>query len=72
MQRSGMKNFYQNLSCGLKIVIVILNPNIMKSRILKTLIAVLAPLVIEFVIKKISEKLEKKDDKKQIPAQPQM
>jgi hypothetical protein len=67
-----MKNFYQNLSCGLKIVIVILNPNIMKSRILKTLIAVLAPLVIEFVIKKISEKLEKKDDKKQIPAQPQM
>ncbi|WP_390456404.1 hypothetical protein, partial [Chryseobacterium sp. Alg-005] len=45
-------------------------PHIMKSRILKTLIAIVAPLVIEFVVKKISEKLnEKKDDKKQLPAQ---
>lgn len=43
----------------------------MKSRILKTVIALVAPLVIEFVIKKISEKLEGKSqegEKKQLPA----
>lgn len=41
----------------------------MKSRILKTLIAVLAPLVIEFVVKKLTEKLNKKEEgKKQLPA----
>ncbi len=43
----------------------------MKSRILKTLIAIAAPLVIEFVVKKISERLNKKpaEDKKNIPVQ---
>lgn len=43
----------------------------MKSRILKAVLAIVAPLVIEFVIKKISEKLEGKPqegDKKQLPA----
>ncbi|SEW32955.1 hypothetical protein SAMN05421841_2350 [Chryseobacterium wanjuense] len=41
----------------------------MKSRILKTLLAIVAPLVIEFIVKKISEKMNKKptEDKKQIP-----
>lgn len=40
----------------------------MKSRILKTLLAIVAPLVIEFIVKKISEKMNKKptEDKKQI------
>jgi hypothetical protein len=41
----------------------------MKSRILKAAVAVIAPLVIEFIIKKITEKFDKKPaaDKKQIP-----
>ena len=41
----------------------------MKSRILKAVIAVIAPLVIEFIIKKIAEKFDEKPaaDKKQIP-----
>ncbi|MGH1516023.1 hypothetical protein [Chryseobacterium sp. JK1] len=34
----------------------------MKSRIFKALVAILAPLVIEYVVKKISEKLDKQDD----------
>jgi hypothetical protein len=43
----------------------------MKSRILKTVLAIVAPLVIEFIVKKISEKLNKKpaEDKKHIPVQ---
>jgi hypothetical protein len=36
----------------------------MKSRIFKTLIAILAPIVIEYVVKKISEKLDKKEEDK--------
>ncbi|SIQ88534.1 hypothetical protein SAMN05880574_13035 [Chryseobacterium sp. RU37D] len=41
----------------------------MKSRILKAVVAIVAPLVIEFIVKKISEKLDKKpaEDKKNIP-----
>lgn len=37
----------------------------MKSRIFKALIAILAPLVIEFIVKKLTEK---KEDKKQLPS----
>ncbi|WP_185117583.1 hypothetical protein [Chryseobacterium sp. PMSZPI] len=45
----------------------------MKSRIFKTLIAIIAPLAIEYIVKKISEKIDKKEEekqkeKKQIPA----
>jgi hypothetical protein len=43
----------------------------MKSRILKAVIAIVAPLVIEFIVKKISEKLDKKHQEtepKQLPA----
>lgn len=43
----------------------------MKSRILKAVVALVAPLVIEFVVKKIAEKLEGKQqegEKKQLPA----
>ncbi|MCJ7935240.1 MAG: hypothetical protein MUW56_16855 [Chryseobacterium sp.] len=32
----------------------------MKSRIFKALIAIIAPLAIEYIVKKISEKIEKK------------
>jgi len=44
---------------------------IMKSRILKAVVAVVAPLVIEFIIKKIAEKFDEKpsEDKKQLPVQ---
>lgn len=34
----------------------------MKSRIFKTLIAILAPIAIEYIVKKISEKLDKKEE----------
>ncbi|MCW1963030.1 hypothetical protein [Chryseobacterium viscerum] len=34
----------------------------MKSRIFKALIAILAPIAIEYIVKKISEKLDKKED----------
>ncbi|MFC3158679.1 hypothetical protein SAMN05443633_12045 [Chryseobacterium arachidis] len=43
----------------------------MKSRILKAVIAIVAPLVIEYVVKKISEKIDKKQqaaEPKQLPA----
>ncbi|UZT97564.1 hypothetical protein ODZ84_20680 [Chryseobacterium fluminis] len=41
----------------------------MKSRILKAVVALVAPLVIEFVVRKISEQLDKKvDGDKQLPA----
>ncbi|MFP3594221.1 hypothetical protein [Chryseobacterium glaciei] len=43
----------------------------MKSRILKTVLAIVAPLIIEFIVKKISEKLDKKPqgtEPKQLPA----
>jgi|UPI0005559F8A hypothetical protein len=45
--------------------------NNMKSRILKAVVAVVAPLVIEFIIKKIAEKFDEKpaEDKKPIPVQ---
>ncbi|SHF31417.1 hypothetical protein SAMN05444408_11433 [Chryseobacterium takakiae] len=45
--------------------------NNMKSRILKAVVAVVAPLVIEFVIKKIAEKFDEKpaEDKKRVPVQ---
>lgn len=40
----------------------------MKSRILRTVVALVAPLVIEFIVKKISEKLDqKKNPQPQIP-----
>lgn len=35
---------------------------IMKSRIFKALIAIIAPIAIEYIVKKISEKLDKKED----------
>ncbi len=43
----------------------------MKSRILKAVVAVVAPLVIEFIIKKIAEKFDEKpaEDKKAVPVQ---
>ncbi|NML56355.1 hypothetical protein [Chryseobacterium cheonjiense] len=43
----------------------------MKSRILKAVVAVVAPLVIEFVIKKIAEKFDEKpaEDKRRVPVQ---
>ncbi|MGE8552837.1 MAG: hypothetical protein ACN6OB_02730 [Chryseobacterium jejuense] len=37
----------------------------MKSRIFKTLIAIIAPIAIEYIVKKISEKLDKKEDQKE-------
>lgn len=37
----------------------------MKSRIFKALIAIIAPIAIEYVVKKISEKLDKKVDQKE-------
>ncbi|WP_262904166.1 hypothetical protein [Chryseobacterium tagetis] len=43
----------------------------MKSRIFKAVLAVVAPLVIEFIVKKISEKLDKKPQEaepKKLPA----
>lgn len=41
----------------------------MRSRIFKAIIAIVAPLVIEYVIKKVSEKLDKKESgDKQITA----
>lgn len=36
--------------------------HIMKSRIFKALIAIIAPIAIEYIVKKISEKLDKKED----------
>jgi hypothetical protein len=40
----------------------------MKSRILRTVVALVTPLVIEFIVKKISEKLDqKKSTQPQIP-----
>lgn len=45
--------------------------NSMKSRIFKAVLAVVAPLVIEFIVKKISEKLDKKPQEaepKKLPA----
>ncbi|MFS4429180.1 MULTISPECIES: hypothetical protein [unclassified Chryseobacterium] len=41
----------------------------MKSRIFKALIAILAPIAIEYIVKKISEKLDKKDDQNEKPKQ---
>ena len=42
--------------------------HIMKSRIFKALIAIIAPLAIEYVVRRISEKLDKKQKQdKQIP-----
>ncbi|MFN1217723.1 hypothetical protein ACKW6Q_12220 [Chryseobacterium kwangjuense] len=42
----------------------------MKSRIFKALIAIIAPIAIEYIVKKISEKLDKKQqDKGQGPKQ---
>ncbi|WBV60311.1 hypothetical protein PFY12_14895 [Chryseobacterium camelliae] len=43
----------------------------MKSRIFKAVLAIVAPLVIEFIVKKISEKLDKKsqgEEPKKLPA----
>ncbi|MGE8432139.1 hypothetical protein SAMN05421768_104128 [Chryseobacterium joostei] len=40
----------------------------MKSRIFKALIAIIAPIAIEYIVKKISEKLDKKVD--QEPKEP--
>lgn len=43
----------------------------MKSRIFKAVLAFVAPLVIEFIVKKISEKLDKKSQEaepKKLPA----
>ncbi|WP_185155091.1 hypothetical protein [Chryseobacterium sp. c4a] len=37
----------------------------MKSRIFKALIAIIAPIAIEYIVKKISEKLDKKGDQKE-------
>ncbi|MFP3831696.1 hypothetical protein [Chryseobacterium sp. SIMBA_028] len=37
----------------------------MKSRIFKALIAIIAPIAIEYIVKKISERLDKKDDQKE-------
>lgn len=36
----------------------------MKSRIFKALIAIIAPIVIEYIVKKVSEKLDKKQEDK--------
>lgn len=36
----------------------------MKSRIFKALIAIIAPIVIEYIVKKISERLDKKEEDK--------
>ncbi|WP_262483722.1 hypothetical protein [Chryseobacterium sp. BLS98] len=41
----------------------------MKSRIFKALIAIIAPIAIEYIVKKISEKLDKKEDKGKEPKQ---
>ncbi|WP_294276349.1 hypothetical protein [uncultured Chryseobacterium sp.] len=42
----------------------------MRSRILKAAVAIVAPIVIEYIVKKISEKLDKKqEDARQIPVQ---
>lgn len=40
----------------------------MKSRLLKTVLTLVAPLVVEFLIKKFTEKKEVKDSNKQIPS----
>lgn len=58
---------------GLKIVSLKKHKKInsMKSRIFKAVLAVVAPLVIEFIVKKISEKLDKKSQEaepKKLPA----
>ncbi|MBV8325584.1 hypothetical protein [Chryseobacterium sp.] len=37
----------------------------MKSRIFKALIAIIAPLAIEYIVKKISEKIDKKEEEKE-------
>jgi hypothetical protein len=37
----------------------------MKSRIFKALIAIIAPLAIEYIVKKISEKIDKKQEDKE-------
>ena len=37
----------------------------MKSRIFKALIAIIAPLEIEYIVKKISEKIDKKQEDKE-------
>ncbi|MDR6131059.1 hypothetical protein [Chryseobacterium sp. SORGH_AS_1175] len=40
----------------------------MRSRILKAAVAIVAPIVIEYIVKKISEKLDKKqEERKAIP-----
>lgn len=36
----------------------------MKSRIFKALIAIIAPIAIEYIVKKISQKLDKKQEEK--------
>ncbi|MGG5210244.1 hypothetical protein ACQWU4_15075 [Chryseobacterium sp. MIQD13] len=41
----------------------------MKSRIFKALIAIIAPIAIEYIVKKVSEKLDKKEDKGNGPKQ---
>ncbi|MDQ1095401.1 MULTISPECIES: hypothetical protein [Chryseobacterium] len=42
----------------------------MRSRILKAAVAIVAPIVIEYIVKKISEKLDKKqEERKAIPVQ---
>lgn len=37
----------------------------MKSRIFKALIAIIAPLAIEYIVKKISDKIDKKQEEKE-------
>ena len=47
---------------GLEIAYIFSQYHIMRSRIFKTLIAIIAPIAIEYIVKKISEKLDKKQD----------
>lgn len=49
----------------MEIVVVKYKVTLMKSRIFKALIAIIAPIAIEYIVKKISEKLDKKDDQKE-------
>lgn len=42
--------------------------DIMKSRIFKALLAIVVPIAIDFIVKKVSEKLNEKKDEKQLPA----
>jgi hypothetical protein len=41
----------------------------MKSRIFKAIIAIIAPIAIEYIVKKISEKLDKKKIRRKEPKQ---